>query len=369
MSYDGASGQPSSLVAAMADGIGDLVFGSAAWVDVASDVIAVQAMRRAEALASLGRFALCEVAHNPPAYLHHDGALAWHAIFDGSSVRVGVGELADDECDFKMQGDHSIISNLARLQYRGRDPRTVAAARERLMKLSRWEVAGTLPSNPALGGLLRELHDSLAERTMPRFWLMTPEWVTSARHILTERSLLEKYAGGITDVDFTFSEEFTDTPAYAFPDGSHGGFWVKCDQGHLTVGAGPLPEALGPADLLTKGAYTPVVPVGRTVNAAMTKDEQDEQKAYSRAAFRPDADGTPPVNQSSPTGRQMPPGLGRIFVPLHDELSKRTSGELPLDFDSTLKSEWSSAPAFDRNASYDASWTRYDQVDIFGNPR
>ncbi|MEM7385799.1 MAG: DUF1553 domain-containing protein, partial [Verrucomicrobiota bacterium] len=33
-------------------------------------------------------------------------------------------------------------------------------------------------------------------------------------------------------------EEFTNTPKYAFPDGSHGGFWVRCDHGQLTVGAG-----------------------------------------------------------------------------------------------------------------------------------
>ncbi len=362
-------GQPSSLVAAMADGIGDLVFASSEWVSVASEVVAVQAMRRAAGLESMGRFALCEVAHNPPAYLHHEGPLAWHAIFEGSSVQMRSGELPDDECDFKMQGDHSIISNLARLQYRGHDPVTVAAARERLMKLSRWEVQGGLPSNPALGGLLRELHDAMAARTMPRFWFMTPEWVTSARHILTERSLMEKYAAAIADVDFTFSEEFTDTPAYAFPDGSHGGFWVKCDQGHLTVGAGPLPAELGPADVLTKGAYTPVVPVGRTVNAALSPEDVEEQKSYSKAAFRPDAAGTPPVSQTSPTGRQMPPSLSRIFVPLHDELSKRTSGELPADFDSSLKAEWSAPPAFDRNPSYDASWTRYGEVDVFGNPR
>lgn len=239
-------GQPSSLVAAMADGIGDLVFASKEWVAVASDVVAVQAARRSPGLESMGRFALCEVAHNPPAYLHHEGPLAWHVIFDGSAVQMAFGELSDAECDFKMQGDHSIISNLARLQYRGRDPITVAAARERLMKLSRWEVHGSLPSNPALGGLLRELHDAMAVRTMPRFWFMTPEWVTSARHILTERSLMEKYAAAITEVDFTFSEEFTETPAYAFPDGSHGGFWVKCEQGHLTVGAGRCPKTSVP---------------------------------------------------------------------------------------------------------------------------
>ena len=87
---------------------------------------------------------------------------------------------------------------------------------------------------------------------------MTPEWVASARHILSERAASAKYAHGIKDVVYTFSEEFTETPRYAFPDGSHGGFWVRCDHGAITVGAGPLPEELGPADGLTKGPYSRV---------------------------------------------------------------------------------------------------------------
>ena len=58
-------------------------------------------------------------------------------------------------------------------------------------------------------------------------------------------------------------------------DGSHGAFWVRCSCGAITVGAGPLPEELEPADRLTKGVYTPVVPVGRTVNTAMSAEEQE----------------------------------------------------------------------------------------------
>ena len=217
---------------------------------------------------------------------------------------------------------------------------------------------------------MRQLHDAMAVRTMPRFTFMTPEWVSTARYIVSTRAANANYAPGIMDVDFTFSEEFTDTPSYAFPDGRHGGFWVHCSQGQVTVGAGPLPEHLEPADLLTKGMYTPVVPVGRTVNAAMTDEEQAEQKTYSAAAFKFDKEaGRYPVEQTQPSGKgPMPPGLGRVMMVLHDDLSKRTSSELPCDFDDTLKPEWPSPQAFDRDPGYE-SWVTYDEFDIYGNPR
>jgi len=360
----------SALLAVMADGIGDLTFGSAEWVDGARAALDAAISVHADALADLGTFTLCEVGHNPPAYLHCGDRLAWHATFDNASVEVVAGELDADECDFKMEGDHSVISNFARIQNHGRDPRLVAAAQARLMKLSRWEMQGELSSHPGLSAVLGSLHDTMAARTMPRFTFMTPEWVSSARHILSTRAASEKFRDGIKDVVFTFSEEFTDTPKYAFPDGSHGGFWVHCNLGAVTVGAGPLPEEYGLADQLTKGVYTPVVPVGRTVNAAMTEEEKAEQTEYSKSVFRFDkAVGKAPVEQSLPTDRgPMPPALGRVFVPLHDELSKRTSSELPCDFDSSLKPEWSIAQGFDRDPAY-KTWLRYDRVDIYGNDR
>ena len=173
--------------------------------------------------------------------------------------------------------------------------------------------------------MLRALHDEMAPLTMPRFVFMTPEWVSSARHILTERAA--RYSLELRDVSYTFAEEFTNTPAYAFPDASHGGFWVRCERGLITVGAGPLPAALAPADGQTKGPYALVVPVGRTVDAAMTEQEKEQRTAYSKQAFRPNAAGEPPVTQGSPSGKgRMPTALMRVFAPLHDELSKRTSG-------------------------------------------
>lgn len=355
----------------MPEGIGDLTFASEAWVAAAGEVLAAAVAKHAAGLADLGRFTLCEVAHNPPAYLHAGASLAWHARFDGAAVAVAPGELPAAECDCKVQGDHSIMSNLGRIRSHGNDPEVVAAAQARLGKLSRWEMHGTLPQHRVLGAVLLSLHDTLAPCTMPRFVWMTPEWVGCARHIVSTRAASEKYSEGIKDVVFTFSEEFTDTPRYAFPDGSHGGFWVRCENGQVTVGSGPLPKELEPADALTKGFYAPVVPVGRTVNVAMTAAEKAEQAAYSKAAFRRDDDtGRLPIARTSPSGRgAMPPELGRVLVPLHDELSKRSSGDLPSDYDENVKQKWAVPQAFDRDPGYDKSWVLYDQFDIYGEPR
>ncbi len=357
----------SDLLAAMADGIGDLTFASEEWVAAAQEALSAAVAEHAEGLT--GRFALCEVGHNAPAYLHCGSSLAWHVILDGASVTVGTGELSEDECDYRIEGDHSIISNLHRIQSHGHDPRVVASARARLAKLSKWQIKGSMPEGGALGAALRSAHDAMAVRTMPRFVFMTPEWVSSARHIISTRA--EKYRDGLTDIVYKFSEEFTDTPAYAFPDGSHGGFWVHCDHGRVTVGAGPLPEELAPADTLTKGMYAPVVPVGRTVNAAMTEQETAEQGEYSAAAFRYDKKaGRRAVDQTEPSGKgPMGPELGRVMGVLHDELSKRTSGELPADYGDSLKPEWSKPLGFDRSEGYDKSWVRYDEFDIYGGPR
>ena len=366
-----AAGHHSEVLGAMADGIGDLPFASEEWVAVAAETLTEAVAKHADGLRDLGEFTLCEVGHNAPAYLHVGAKLAWHARFDGASVAVAAGELADAECDLKIEGDHAVMSNLGRLQYHARNPTVIAAAQARLTQLSRWQVHGTVPQHAALGVVLRTLHDAMAARTLPRFVFMTPEWVSTARHILSQRATSEKYAPSIKDVAYTFSEEFTETPRYAFPDGAHGGFWVQVDHGCITVGAGPLPDEKGPADALTKGPYGRVIPVGRTVDAALTDEEKRQRDAYSKLAFSPPA-GTKdfPVTQTSPSGKgRMPAALMRVFAVLHDELSKRTSGELPADFDATLEAPWAQPQPFDRQADYDASWLRYDQVDIYGNPR
>ena len=356
----------SVVLAAMADGIGDLTFASPEWVEAAQQALNAAATKHADGLKDLGRFTLCEVGHNPPAYLHVGAKLAWHVNFNGAKVTAHTGETKD--CDLKIQGDHAIMSNLGRIQYHGNDPKVVAAANARLRKLSRWEIDGSMPDNKVLGAIFRSLHDTMAVRTMPRFVFMTPEWVSTARHIVSTRAELPEYADGINDVVFTFSEEFTDTPRYAFQDGAHGGFWVHCSYGQITVGAGPLPKNLEPADFLTKGLYTPVVPVGRTVRAAMTEEENAEQGVYGAAAFRIDEKTNKgPVSQTSPSGKgPMPAGLGSVMATLHDELGKRTSGELPSDFDRSIKAEWATAQKFDRSPDYDGSWVRYHEVDIYG---
>jgi hypothetical protein len=361
--------QPSILLSAMPEGIGDLTYASPEWVKAAEEVLSEAAANHAEGLSDLGKVSLCVVAHNPPAYLRCGAALSWHVKFDGSSVEFHPEELPAEACDFKVAGDHSVLSNMSRIQSYGKDPVIVSAAKVRLKKLSRWEVHGKMPAHSVLNSVLHYFFDAMAERTMPRFIWMTPEWVSIARYILSTRAASEEYADGIKDLVFTFSEEWTDTPRYAFPDGSHAGFWVRCEYSRITVGAGPLPNELEPADALTKGLYTPVVPLGRTVNAAMTEEDKAEQAAYSKSAFQKDEKTNQrPVAQSSPSGKgPMPPELSRIFMPLHDELSKRTSGELPSDYDPAIKPQWAKPLNFDRATGYDPSWVLYDQFDIYGD--
>ncbi|MFP6581863.1 MAG: hypothetical protein VCD00_04835, partial [Candidatus Hydrogenedentota bacterium] len=228
----------SVVLSVTADGIGDLTFASAEWVDAARVALTAAASEHADALADLGTFTLYEVAHNPPAYLHVDNPLAWYATFNGSEVTVNTGELPANHCDYKVEGDHSIISNLARIQYHGNDPEIVAAAQVRLRKLSRWERSGSLPDNKALRAVLRSLHDTMATRTMPRLLWMTPEWVDIARKIVSIRARSDEFSEGLKNVEFTFSEMFTDGPEYAFPGGGDGGFWVTCFHGEVTVGFG-----------------------------------------------------------------------------------------------------------------------------------
>lgn len=365
-----ANGQESALLAAMPPGIGDLTFGSQEWVGAARELLTNAVQQHADALADLGTFTLCEVSHNAPAWLHCGSKLAWWVSFDGASVTIESGELDVTDCDYKAQADHALMSIMARISSSGQDPQSVVAAQTRIVSLTRSQIDGAIKNHPGLHAMLGILHDGMAPRTMARFVFMTPEWVANARYILTTRASSEKYSADLRNVNYTFSEQFTHTPKYAFPDGSDGGFWVRCSTGLITVGAGPLPDAMGPADNLTLGMYTPVVPVGRTLNAASTDAEKQEQAHYVSAALRFDKElGQRPVQQTLPTGREMPEALARVFGPLHDELSMRTAGDLPSDYDHSIKEVWAKPNLFDRDPGYDASWLLYDQVDIYGNPR
>lgn len=360
----------STLLAAMADGIGDLTFASEEWVLAASEVLQDEVQRRSSQFQDLGAFTFCEVAHNAPAWMHAGNKLAWNASFQNDTVKVASGELSTSECDLKLEGDHSLMSNLGRIQYTNRDPNIIQSAQARLMKVGKWKFHGTMPTHTGLSHTLRTLHDEMAARTMPRFVWMSPEWVSLTRHIVSTRAMSDKYRDGLTDVVFTFAEEFVNPPKYAFPDGSSGGFWVHCDHGSITVGSGSLPDHFAPADFQNLGEYIPVVQVGRTVNASMTDEEKEEQVAYSRTAFRVNIKGgEKPYIEQKTSDKQMPPGLGRVMMVLHDELSMRSSGDLPVDYEENIREQWQTQPRFDRHPDYDPSWLKYDEFDIYGNLR
>ena len=354
-----------SIIASMADGIGELSFAGEDWVARAKTEMDICHSLHRAALGDV-TFSLCEVAHNPPRYLDCGNKVSWHVIFENGRVSVASGLL--DRADLIIEGDHSVLSNLARVQHTGRDPDIVSEAQTALQKLSRWKVTGSLPEHSGLRGLLQSFHDRMAEVTLPRFVWMSPEWVAIARHILTTRATSEKYRESLSEVDYTFAEEFHSAPRYASSPDENLGFWVKVSKGNLVVGSGPLPRALGEPDQLTFGDYRPTLPVGRTVNAAMSEDDQQSQAGYSKSAFQYDKESERPViQQSSPSGKgPMPKELSRIFAPLHDELSKRTSGELPSDFSSDLPPAWSQSAGFDRKDDYSEGWLRYDKVNLYG---
>ena len=356
-----------SIITSMADGIGELSFAGNEWVARAKTEMEIcHGLHKAD----LGdvAFSLCEVAHNPPRYLDSGNRVSWHAIFANGSVTVASGLL--DSADLIIEGDHSILSNLARVQHAGRDPDIVSEAQTALQKLSRWKLTGAVLEHSGLRGLLQSFHDSMAKVTLPRFVWMSPEWVAMARHILTTRATSEKYRESLSEVDYTFAEEFHSVPRYVSPPDENLGFWVKVSRGNLIVGSGPLPAELGEPDQLTYGDYRPTLPVGRTVNAAMSENDQQSQAGYSKSAFQYDKNNESPViQQSSPSGKgPMPKELSRIFAPLHDELSKRSSGELPSDFSSDLSPAWSQSAEFDRKEGYSKGWLRYDKVNLYGEP-
>ena len=137
---------------------------------------------------------------------------------------------------------------------------------------------------------------------MPRFVWMTPEWTQIARHIVSTRAKMPEYADRIKDEEYRFAEVFTQTPRFAFPDGAASGFWVVCDHGEVTVGFAALPQEYGSPDYLNQLLYTPVVPVGRTVNAAMTDADKAEATACSDAAFAVDV-----ARATCPSASPIPP--------------------------------------------------------------
>lgn len=120
--------------------------------------------------------------------------------------------------------------------------------------------------------------------------------------------------------------------------------------------------------MLTKAQFIPICPGGRTVNAALSNEEQ--ALVAERSAKMPREFGGFPTFTAA--GRvkkgsgQMPAALSLCLLPMHDELSLRSSGEVPSDFDPRIDD--GGAPPFDRSPEYVQTWLRYDQVDVYGQP-
>jgi len=344
----------------MADGPGEVCYASAEWVKAAEGFLPELVSASADELKSLGDYVLCIVTHNAPLWLRKGSNLAWGVRVASGEVSLFVEEPADDDCNFKIQGDHSILSNLSRIVKHDETGEEVAGRYLRQTRLLTTPDA-TIP--PVLAKLVKSILHKMAEKTFPRYVFMTPEWAGLARQLISVRA--ERNAEGLKGVNFTFSEEMYGGPAWAFPDDESGGFWVRCVDGKVTIGSGVLPEEHGPADTYTIAPWMAVTPLGRTVNAVMTDEEKEEQAQYNKKAFSKDL-GLDRVRVTQHSGDPMPEALSKSFGNLHDQLSKRTAGPAAADYDSSLPDVWD-VPAFDRDPGYDKSWLKYDEVNIYGD--
>ena len=341
----------------MAEGPGEICYASADWVKAAQALLPKVVSSMSDDLKVLDNSVLCIVAHNAPIWLRVGSKLAWGIRVSNGEASLFEGE--PDDCNFKIEGDHSILSNLSRIVKHDETGREVAA---RYTKQTRLVTSPGVELPPAMKKLNEALHQKMAEKTYPRYVFMTPEWAGLARLMISVGA--KRNAADLKEVSFTFSEEMYGGPAWAFPDGESGGFWVRCDQGAVTIGSGVLPTELGPADTYTIAPWMVVTPLGRTVNAVMTDEEKEEQAQYIKSAFSKDL-GMERVRVTQHSGDPMPAALVKSFGDLHDELSKRTAGPAASDYDASLPDAWD-VPAFDRNPDYDKSWLLYDSVNIYG---
>eukprot|EP00747_Dinoflagellata_sp_TGD_P073477 gnl/TRDRNA2_/TRDRNA2_157914_c0_seq3.p1 gnl/TRDRNA2_/TRDRNA2_157914_c0~~gnl/TRDRNA2_/TRDRNA2_157914_c0_seq3.p1 ORF type:complete len:349 (-),score=71.26 gnl/TRDRNA2_/TRDRNA2_157914_c0_seq3:87-1133(-) len=309
-------------------------------------------------------------------HLRMGNKLAWCVRFSNASVECQPSELPASDCNYKVEGDHAIMSRLARVVNKGVDPDVVAAAKAMLVPQSKWVVDGKMAEHRVIAAIVEEVKDAMAVRTIPRCVWMTPDWVACAREIITTRANNPKFRDDerrkpmSKDIDYIFAEEFTDPPRYASPTGRSGGFWIVWRHGTIKVGFGTLPAEYGEPDLQTKGQYIPTLAGGRTVNAALNKEEQAlvaERAANTPKMFngKPTFVAIQKVNKKKGSG-PMPMAMGIVMMPMHDELSLRSSGEIVSDFDPSVP-DGGAAP-FDRSPDYVQTWARYDKVDVYGQP-
>ena len=186
------------------------------------------------------------------------------------------GEIGAAECDYKLEADHGILSCLGRILNVSVDPEVAQAARAELSPQTKWRIhgvgaiknrsgQGAINGSVALGACFATMHDVTAHRTMPRFVWMSPNWVSTARHIITARATTIKFRDDarrepmLKDINYVFEETFKNPPRYVSPDGRPAGFWHVMRGGNPIVGSAPLPAEYGEPDTLTAGQYIPIM--------------------------------------------------------------------------------------------------------------
>ena len=96
-----------------------------------------------------------------------------------------------------------------------------------------------------------------------------------------------------------------------------------------------------------------------------------KQGTYSKMAFRRDEETRQAPRRTDITlgkGTHAAGTLSGSSCRCTTSCRKRSSGDLPADYDFDVKPDWGIPQAFDRHPDYDPSWLRYDEVDIYGEP-
>jgi hypothetical protein len=192
----------------MAEGPGEICYASAEWIKAAEASLPEVVSSMSDDLKNLDNYVLCIVAHNAPIWLRVGSKLAWGIRVANGEASLFEGEL--DECDLKIEGDHSILSNLSRIVKHDDTGREVAA---RYTKQTRLVATPGVELPPAMKKLNETLHHKMAEKTFPRYVFMTPEWAGLARLMISAGA--ERNAEDLKEVSLTFSEEMYGGPAWA----------------------------------------------------------------------------------------------------------------------------------------------------------
>jgi len=139
-------------------------FLSPGWIEAAKAFLQTEVPKR---LPDRTRFSMCESFRDAPTSVADErGRAAWHFVIGDGSVRTGAGEIGAP--DLRIDGRYQAVLGYAQLVYAAGKEAVVRGQRE---LRHRWgdtavTLKGGMPEDPAVAGLLNDLHDHMAARTI-----------------------------------------------------------------------------------------------------------------------------------------------------------------------------------------------------------